>query len=61
MRTTPLNPVAEELAREYPLLWEKAQHADFSERSGYTPEPLIVEADRAMHEIWLARMAAREA
>lgn len=57
--TEPLNPVAGELASEFPLLWEKACAADFSERSGYTPEPLISEADRAMHEIWMARMAAR--
>jgi hypothetical protein len=55
----PLNIVSEELAREFPLLWEKACAADFTEKSGYTPEPLLAEADRAMHELWMARMAAR--
>ena len=56
----PTNPVALEMQRDFPLLWEIAQQYDFAERLGGCSEPLWAEVDTAMREIWNARNYVRD-
>lgn len=55
-----VNPTADGLHRDFPLLWEKALAFDFAERLGGCTDPLMAEIDAAMHELWVARQYARE-
>lgn len=47
--------MSREIAGEYPHLWKMASDFDFAERLGGCTDPVFREADRAMHEIWMAR------
>jgi hypothetical protein len=53
--STLVNPIGVELQREFPILWEIVQQYDFAERIGGCTEPLWVEVDAAMRELWMAR------
>ncbi len=44
-----------DIARDFPLLWERAQEFDFAERLGGCTDPLMAEIDKALREIWDAR------
>lgn len=49
-----LNPVADDLAKEYPILWEKVVNAE-REMRGLVTRDEGLELQQLMHEIWLAR------
>lgn len=45
------------IAKEYPLLWERAVTADTRDRLGQSVQPLDAECDAVLREIWMARAA----
>ena len=46
------------IAKEYPLLWERAVQADYNDRLGRFVDPLDSECDAVLREVWMAREAA---
>lgn len=44
-----------QIAKEYPLLWERGVTADTRDRLGQTMDPLDAECDAVLREIWMAR------
>lgn len=48
------------IKRDYPLLWEKGEQYDISQRLGGTDNKLLAEIDAALRELWDARRYVSE-